>query len=480
MREIVLFIYRNEERGSGEVMLLKWKDRLMEEDLSQGNFGIEREGLRITPEGVLASTPHPEVFGNKLSNPSITTDFSESQIEMITPVCQTVQQVYHSLSALYRQTIVGLEKQEYLWPQSMPCVLAENQVVPVAHFGQGVEGQALTNYRQKLLEKYGPKKQLISGIHYNFSFSESLLKKLYESQASSMSYPVFKEQVYLKIVRQYLRYRWVLIYFLGASPVVDASYMSECDESLMKIAQNSYAKQGAISFRNSSYGYQNQIPIYAQYQDVQSYIHSLQTYIEEGQLLSVKEFYSPIRLKAKDSTCLMESLKKDGISYIEIRSIDLNPFEPLGISLADMQFIHLFILFLLDSEEVEAKDWQQEAAYNEQQVALNGRRPFLKIQKLGHEILMSDWAREILEKMQEINEAFSLDLEKVIRQKMDQLTDPQETIAGKIIELTKQSNYSELNLKLAKLHKENVLHRSFPNQMFKTLDLEGEDEVLSQ
>ena len=183
-------------------MLLELKEKLTVEDLYHGNFGIEREGLRVTQEGKLADTPHPEVFGDKLKNPFITTDFSESQIEMITPVCQTINQVHRSLASLYHQTIKGLQRKEYLWPQSMPCLLEEKQVVPIAHFTSDEEGRALMAYRKLLLDKYGAKKQLISGIHYNFSFSETLLKKLFLERGASQSYQLFKDQVYLKIVRQ--------------------------------------------------------------------------------------------------------------------------------------------------------------------------------------------------------------------------------------------------------------------------------------
>ncbi|NCE78178.1 bifunctional glutamate--cysteine ligase GshA/glutathione synthetase GshB [Turicibacter sp. TS3] len=458
-------------------MLLELKEKLTVEDLYHGNFGIEREGLRVTQEGKLADTPHPEVFGDKLKNPFITTDFSESQIEMITPVCQTINQVHRSLASLYHQTIKGLQRKEYLWPQSMPCLLEEKQVVAIAHFTSDEEGRALMAYRKLLLDKYGAKKQLISGIHYNFSFSETLLKKLFLERGASQSYQLFKDQVYLKIVRQYLRYRWLLIYFLGASPVIDTSYLSECKAPLKQIARDSFSYEGAISFRNSSDGYQNKVPIYVDYKDVKSYVRSLQTYIDKQTLFSYKEFYSPVRLKARNPQRFMDSLKQEGISYLEIRSIDLNPFEPLGISKTDLQFIHLFILFLLESEEVEVENWQQEANFNAEQIAREGRCSSLRLKRRDEEVLMTEWALEILNKMKQINDTFGLYQEAMMDQKVNQLRYPEETISGKMVELMRRSSYLDLNLSLARRYKDSLKHHLVLGKRVKTVDLGKENET---
>ena len=451
-------------------MLLQFKEELHKEDLWYANFGIEREGLRVTPEGELALTPHPKAFGNKLSNPYITTDFSESQIEMITPTYSTVEEAYQFLNALYQITVSELED-EYLWPQSMPCLISMEQEIPIALYEEGEAGRAAMNYRQALLEKYGGKKQLISGIHYNFSFNESLIQKLYEANHHELEYRLFKDQIYLKVVRNYIRYRWLLIYLLGASPVVDESYCSECRVSSKEVAPHSYSKLGAVSFRNSPCGYQNHMPIYVDYTDTAHYVHSLNEYIERGDISSFKEFYSPIRLKAKDPIHLMESLLQDGIEYIEIRSIDLNPFEATGISLADLQFIHLFILFLLEMDEREYDQWQEEATENERRVAMDGLQSELWLIQNGQEILLSDWAQSILDKMQTINETFSFNLDDILEDKRHQILNPTETISAKMIELISDSDYVKVNLELAKTYQENVLDQPYSLAGFEDLEL---------
>ncbi|MTL76439.1 bifunctional glutamate--cysteine ligase GshA/glutathione synthetase GshB, partial [Turicibacter sanguinis] len=352
-------------------MLMQLKSLLNSRELMEGKFGIERECLRVNPDGSLALSPHPTAFGEKQFNPYITTDFSESQIEMITPTFKTLEEAHQFLSTLY--DIVSVEVgDELLWPQSMPCFIKPNQEIPIAMFSDSEEGQKLMTYRESLLKKYGGKRQLISGLHYNFSFSESLLVKLFGAQHDYSDFRLFKDAIYLKVVRNYIRYRWLLIYLLGASPIVDESYCSECSVSSNEVAPKSFSRSGAISFRNSLCGYQNKKPIYVDYTSAKTYVNSLKAYIEAGEISSFKEFYSPIRLKAIRPNQLLESLIEDGIEYLEIRSIDLNPFAKEGITLNDLHFIQLFVLFLLDEEESNDPNWQEEANENERRVAVSG------------------------------------------------------------------------------------------------------------
>lgn len=451
-------------------MLIQLKNHLDKEDLLCANFGIEREGLRITPQGELALTPHPEAFGDKLNNPYITTDFSESQIEMITPTYHTIEEAHSFLLALYQLTVNEL-KEEYLWPQSMPCLLKDEFEIPIALYTNSESGKDAMNYRQMLLEKYGGKRQLISGIHYNFSFSEALLQKLYTHIGENQDYRQFKDQIYLKIVRNYIRYRWLIIYFLGASPVVEESYCSECQVSSQKVAPNSYSKSGAVSFRNSSCGYQNKLPIYANYKDTNHYVKSLNKYIERGDISSFKEFYSPIRLKSKDPSHLQESLLQDGIEYVEIRSIDLNPFEAAGISIEDLKFIHLFILFLLEQEEVEYENWQEEAAENERCMATDGLKISLSLSRNGETTSFKTWAVEILDKMKQVNQTFSLGLDEVLNRKYHQIIHPNETISAKLVDMVSESDYISAHLSLAKQHKKQMLESSFTLVGFEDLEL---------
>ena len=159
-------------------MLDKIKELFTGNEIISGNFGIEREALRVDESGNLVTTDHPEIFGDKSENPYITTDFSESQVEVITPAFKKSEEAYKFTRVLY--DIVATEiGDEYLWVESMPCIIPEDDKIPVAKFKNA--NKEAQEYREKLLKKYGGKKQLISGIHYNFSFDEDIIKKLYEN-----------------------------------------------------------------------------------------------------------------------------------------------------------------------------------------------------------------------------------------------------------------------------------------------------------
>ncbi len=166
-------------------MLNKIKKLFSSKEILSGNFGIERETLRVDENGYLVKTDHPEEFGDKAHNPYITTDFSESQIEVITPALSDIKETYNFTRALY--DIVAMEiGNEYLWPESMPCIIPDDKDIPVAKFAN--HSKEAQEYREKLLIKYGGKKQLISGIHYNFSFDENIIKRLYEDSEKNLSY----------------------------------------------------------------------------------------------------------------------------------------------------------------------------------------------------------------------------------------------------------------------------------------------------
>ena len=223
-------------------MLDKIKELFTGNEIISGNFGIEREALRVDESGNLATTDHPEIFGDKSENPYITTDFSESQVEVITPAFKKSEEAYKFTRVLY--DIVATEiGDEYLWVESMPCIIPEDDKIPVAKFKNA--SKEAQEYREKLLKKYGGKKQLISGIHYNFSFDEDIIKKLYENSDKNDSYKIFKNSIYLKVARNYLRYRWIIVYLLGAAPIVHESFITENKCPLMKLTKNGYSSNGA-------------------------------------------------------------------------------------------------------------------------------------------------------------------------------------------------------------------------------------------
>lgn len=302
----------------------------------EGLFGLEKENLRVDRAGNLALTPHPAVFGNKLKHPYVTTDFSESQVEMITPPLPEISQTVGFLETIH--DIVCLELgDELLWPQSIPPILPADQQIPIARYDE--DGAEAREYREFLAQKYGPKNQLFSGIHFNFSFSEKLLEMLYLKANPEVSFDEFKDEVYLKTARQLLRLRWLYVLLYGCSPVVDPSFELRCKMSPYPVDKNVIA----LSIRNSCYGYRNFDDLYPDYSSVQAYQSSIDEMVKNQKIAAPKELYSAIRPKFIKSP--------DHISYLEFRCIDIDPLTKAGISEDALRFLHALALYGLLTDE---------------------------------------------------------------------------------------------------------------------------------
>lgn len=450
-------------------MLKTMKNLFNKQELLKGNFGVEREGLRVDLKGKLSEKPHPSIFGYKMCNPYITTDFSESQLELITPAFSSTKETYKFLNVLYDIVAMELED-EYLWPQSMPAIIPEDKDIPIAKFCGCEEGKVAREYREELLLKYGGKKQLISGIHYNFSFNENIIKKLYETSDKNSAYKTFKDNIYLKVTRNYLRYRWLLIYLLGCTSVVHESYNEDCVKQLDEISKESFSNEGALSYRNSECGYKNKIDLFPSYDSVGEYVNSINKFIDEDFIDSHKELYAPIRLKAKDPKSLLKSLTSDGINYLEYRSIDINSFEKGGISLDDLYFINLFNIFLLIEDESDYKNWQEEALKNQNIIATKGQND-VDLIKDGKSVSKIQWGLEILNKIRVINDELKLEQDKIIDSIVGRVKDYKETYTYKMVERVKEEGYINAHLNLAKKYKELAYNNRFKLEGYEDLEL---------
>ena len=448
-------------------MLNKIKDIFSNKEILSGNFGIERETLRVDKEGYLAKSEHPGEFGDKACNPYITTDFSESQIEVITPAFSDVQKSYEFTRALY--DIVAMEVgDEYLWPESMPCIIPEDKDIPVAKFKN--HSKEAQEYREKLLLKYGGKKQLISGIHYNFSFDESIIERLYENTQKVLTYKEFKNSIYLKVARNYLRYRWLIVYLFGAAPIVHESFIDSCKCPLKEINHNEYSSFGAISHRSGKCGYKNKVDLFPNYDSVEKYLESINGYINDGLIDSHKELYSQVRLKPSNIKNFKESLLNDGIKYLEYRTIDINPFEKGGISLDDLKFLQVFNIYLLTKEESNYEKWQEEALENQQSIAVHGIDN-IELKQDGNSINRVDFGLKILKEVMFINNELSLGFEDIIKNMINKIEDSKLTYSYRITEKIKEEGYIDTFLNLAKEYKESAYNNRFKLEGYEDLEL---------
>ncbi|MDU1935608.1 MAG: bifunctional glutamate--cysteine ligase GshA/glutathione synthetase GshB [Clostridium sp.] len=450
-------------------MLNTFKALFTSDEILRGNFGVEREGLRVGVKGELSRNKHPKVFGNKIMNPYITTDFSESQLELITPVFNTSKEVYDFLNALY--DIVALEiGDEYIWPESMPCIIPDDREIPIATFCKCKQGEEARAYREELLRKYGGKIQLISGIHYNFSLDDDVLNKLYENSSKKEDFKTFKDNLYLKIVRNYLRYRWLLIYLLGSTGVVHSSYKGECLKKLDNISKGAYSCEGIVSYRNSDCGYGNRVTLFADYTSTREYVNSLKRFINDGLIQSPKEFYSSVRPKGKNPNKILESLLDEGIQYLEYRSIDINPFSKGGISLEDLEFLELFNLYLLFKEESNYKDWQIDGLENQKNIARNGGLD-IELIRDGEKVSKVQWGLEILNEIRDINHILNLGKGELIDAQIEKIKDYKKTNTYRFIELVKEKGYIDSHLDLSKKYKKEAYTKRFNLKGFEDMEL---------
>lgn len=378
----------------------------------QATFGLERESLRINTEGRVAQTPHPEKLGSRSFHPYIQTDYSEPQLELITPVAQSTTEARRFLGAITDVAIRSMDKSEYLWPLSMPPVIVEEEI-QIAQLESDYEYQ----YRVGLAERYGKLLQSISGIHYNFELGKDLTQQLFEvSDYDDLL--TFKNALYLKLAQNFLCYRWLLTYLYGASPLAEKGFLTD--------------EIGCVrSIRNSNYGYVNAPDVHISFSSLEQYVTDIENAVGSGQLSSEKEFYSAIRLRGAKTS--RDFLTK-GISYLEFRNFDLNPFEPLAISQETLDTTHLFALALLWLDDMEQVDEELAvAATLNNQIALS--HPHTPLPKEAD-------PKPIVTAMKDIVAHFGLDdyYSQLITKVETSLLDPRLTLYGKIAEQVEEGS----------------------------------------
>ncbi len=305
--------------------------------LLDGLFGLEKENLRVNRDGELALTPHPEIFGDKSENRFITTDFSESQVEMITPPLDSIDEACNFMHTLH--DIVSEEiGDELLWPQSLPALLPEESSIPVAKYRGVNKGDE--EYREMIAEVYGTNRQMICGIHFNVSLSDELFAEL--SARSGESISQLKESIYLKITRGIMRHRWMLMWLFGETPMTEPDFkVRSLDE--LNLPEEIRCKDG-IALRSGPGGYRNRKDYIMDFTSLDGYNARVQELIDQGELRYAKELYLPVRMKC---------LGKDGgaPSYIEIRFLDLDPLSTFGINRDALVAAHSLMLYALLEEE---------------------------------------------------------------------------------------------------------------------------------
>ena len=385
----------------------------------QANFGIERESLRVDRQGQLAHTPHPSCLGARSFHPYIQTDFCEFQMELITPVAKSTTEARRLLGAITDVAGRSIATDEILWPLSMPPRLKAEEV-QVARLENDFE----RHYRNYLAEKYGTKLQAISGIHYNMELGKDLVEALFqESDQTDMI--TFKNALYLKLAQNYLRYRWVITYLFGAAPTAEQGFFDQ------------EVPEPVRSFRNSDHGYVNKEEIQVSFASLEDYVSAIERYIEQGDLIAEKEFYSAVRFRGQK---VNRSFLDKGITYLEFRNFDLNPFERIGISQDTMDTVHLLLLaFLwLDAPENVDQALTQGHALNEK-IALSH-----PLEPLPSEAE----TQNITTALDQLVQHFGLGdyHQGLVKQVKDAFADPSQTLAAQLLPHIKDKSLADFAL----------------------------------
>ena len=374
--------------------------------------GIEKESLRVRPDGSLALTPHPAGLGSALTHPHVTTDFSESQLELITGAHASVRELTGELTELHAFVLREIGD-ELMWCASMPCQLPEEHSIPLGRYGTSNIGRAKTVYRTGLAYRYGRRMQTISGMHYNFSVAPDVWPIDGVGDAN---------EGYFALIRNFRRHAWLLLYLFGASPAVCSSFVAGRQHALTELAPGTLHLPYATSLRMGRLGYlsEAQDALAVSYNDLESYGESLadaltRPYppyeaigIRDGDeyrqlsttLLQIEnEFYSTIRPKRviEPGERPLHALRERGVEYVEVRAMDLDPFSAIGIAPATSRFLDVFLLHcLLTDSALDSPQEVQSINRNKQRVAQRGREPGLRLDRDGEEIELHAWAREIL------------------------------------------------------------------------------------
>ncbi|MBP7188175.1 MAG: glutathione synthase [Ruminococcus sp.] len=316
-----------------------------------GNFGIERETLRVDGHGRLAQTPHP--FGD---DEHITRDFCENQIEIVTPVCPDIDSALESLESLDKKVRDVLrEKGESIWLYSNPPHFDSEDDIPIADFVG--DHSSKRSYREVLEQKYGKRLMLFSGIHFNFSFDQRFLDELRPEGEDSRT---FTDRVYMHLYKQLMVHSWLIVLLTAASPYYDASLDGDGRSGII---MSEYT-----SLRNSRRGYWNKFLPILDHRDLRTFTGSIKKHIVTGSLYSASELYLPVRLKPRGVNSL-ENLAKNGVDHIELRMFDLNPSVPVGIDSRDLHFTHFLMLYLLSQPDIPFDPQAQEKAVREHKEA---------------------------------------------------------------------------------------------------------------
>ena len=468
---------------------------------------MRKRSLRVTKAGTLSQNTHSKLLGSALAHPQITTDFSEALLEFITPPLTDANDTIQILEDAHCYTQQNISD-ELLWTSSMPCQLNGDSSIPVGIYGSSNIGKMKHIYRVGLGHRYGKLMQTVAGIHYNFSVSDDMMDIFRKAEKSDLSLKDFKTKNYFSLIRNFRRHYWLLLYLFGASPAVCRSFAKNRKHNLIEFAgdEHSLYLPYATSLRMSNLGYQskNQENLIISYNSLDGYIKTLRSQLTEpfadyeviglkdsyknykqlnSNILQIEnEFYSPIRPKRSSKTgqAPLRALSEEGVEYIEVRCIDLNPFLPLGIDRDQIDFMDLFLLTCLLSESLPSDQGEHTRILNNQKTMVNeGRSPDLMLHDTDGPRSFENWSKSIFQEMYVLADILDKKIQTKryngVLKKFEVLIErPSLTPSGKILDTMKKSQktFFQLAMDLSLKSNEYLRRQEFgPDKIKKYTDM---------
>jgi glutamate--cysteine ligase len=464
--------------------------------LRGGRKGVEKESLRVSPDGVIAQTRHPQALGAPLTNEHITTDFSESLIELVTPPFGETWELLQYLCDIH-QFVYRHLNDELLWATSMPCAIDGDASIPLAQFGNSNVGRMKTVYRHGLGVRYGRIMQAISGVHFNYSFSPKLWGVLQDINRSKQPRQDFVSEQYFGVLRNYRRYGWLVLYLFGTSPAVSNSFFAGRENTLPVLDADTVYEPYGTSLRMSDIGYRNknQSTLSVSVNSLAEYVRDLSRAIGtpyppyekigvkvdgvyqqlNANILQIEnEYYSYIRPKriARSGERPTKALHRAGVEYVEVRALDVSAFDPVGVNQNKLRFLEAFLALCLLRESAPIGVSEQPGLdANHLLVARRGREPNLMLRREQRDFPMIEWARELLDSMQGLCEMLdhgepARPYSSALEQQRAKIDDVERTPSARLLAEMRQTGESffQLALRMSKLHKDYFLGLYPPNE----------------
>jgi glutamate--cysteine ligase len=463
--------------------------------LQSGLKGVERESLRVLPDGHIAHTPHPASLGSALTNEHITTDFSEALIELVTPAFTHSWELLQYLCDLH-QFVYRHLGDELLWAASMPCPLKGDADVPTARYGASHVGRMKSVYREGLRNRYGALMQAIAGVHFNYSFPAHFWEVYASVREQQGVTDAFRSASYLDLVRNYRRMGWIVLYLFGASPVVGRDFVGDSLSGLELFDDHTAYGPHATSLRMSDIGYRNrnQARVSVSVNSLDEYLRDLKRAIStthpEYERLGVQrdgtwlqlntnvlqienEYYSSIRPKrvARSGESPSAALRRGGVEYIEMRALDVSAYDPVGVNQTKLRFLEAFAaLCLLKSSAPIGATEQTAIDDNFLKVARRGREPGLNLSREGRQLPLSGWAAEMLDSMTGICELLDAGdaaqpYTAALRTQQEKVADVARTPSARLLKELENSgdSFFGLGLRMSGVHRDYFLSLPAPN-----------------